>query len=153
MTQKTTFPPDLLRRFAPAPYVFSIVRDHQCVWIEANDLEVALAIRRSCMLQSKESRTRVLFWKLIRDSASPRGGSEMWIIVNGPLRTLHLGTGTIIIYDTERSELLGFIAHDVDSEQLVTALIPLLTSRERWPKSLQGGFLQRSDDSTLHDDN
>jgi hypothetical protein len=77
MTQKTTFPPDLLRRFAPAPYVFSIVRDHQCVWIEANDLEVALAIRRSCMLQSKESRTRVLFWELIRDSASPRGGSEI----------------------------------------------------------------------------
>jgi hypothetical protein len=143
MTQKTTFPPDLLRRFAPAPYVFSIVHDHQRVWIEANDLEVALAIRRSCMLQSKESRTRVLFWKLIRDSASPRGGSEILIFVNGPHRALHLGVGTIIIYDTERSELLGFIAHDIDSEQLVTALIPLLTSRERWPKNPRVVFTKK----------
>lgn len=121
------------------------------MWIEANELEIALAIYRSFMLQSREN--RVLFWKMIRDPAAPGGGSEVWIFVNGALRTLHIGTGTIIIYDEERSELLGFIARDVNIELLVTALIPLLTDSEKWQATSKAVFYREVTNSTSHDDN
>jgi hypothetical protein len=128
MTRATTFPPDLLRRFAPTPYVFTLFRGPKRVWIEANDLEIALCVRRFCILGSKGKQAGVLSWKLIRDNAAPLGGSEILILVNGPLRTLHLGPGTIIIYDVERLELLCFISHDVTAEDLTGVLIKLLTA-------------------------
>jgi hypothetical protein len=149
MMLTTTFPPDLLRRFTPTPYVFSVFHGQQRVWIETNDLEIALNVRRFCVLDLKEKQAGVLSWKLIRDDAAPVGGSEILILINGSLRTLHLGTGTIIIYDTERLELLCFIANDVTVENLIAVLIPLLTRDPRTDREVFPGNLQISDKQNI----
>jgi hypothetical protein len=41
-----------------------------------------------------------------------------------------MGIGTTLIYDRERSELLGFLASDVSAEKIVTSLIPALMDYE-----------------------
>jgi hypothetical protein len=58
--------------------------------------------------------------------AGPADSSERTIVSAGALRVLYRGTGTILIHDHERSELLGFVAKDVKVEELVTSLIPAL---------------------------
>lgn len=129
MMQKTTFPPDLLQRFAAAPYIFKVFRGEQYACVQSNDLEVALSVRRSCVLYSKKTQPDVRFWKLIRDRAAPSGrSSEVLIVADGPLLTLHAGTGTLLIYDRDKSEFLGFLAEEVSTEYLVNNLIPALTS-------------------------
>jgi hypothetical protein len=68
----------------------------------------------------------------------------MTIVVNGALRVLYLGVGTILIHDYERSELFGFVAANIRVVELVTSLIPaLLETRvnDKWTQPL----LQRSD--------
>jgi hypothetical protein len=145
MRQMATFPPDLLRRFAPTPYVFTLFNGAKRIWIEANDLEIALCVRRFCILDSKRKQPCVLSWKLIRDDAAFLGEAELLILVNGPLRTLHLGTGTIIIYDVERLELLCFISHNVTAEYLMGVLIPLLTEVSDTDGLLPSEFLQIND--------
>jgi hypothetical protein len=52
--------------------------------------------------------------------------SEVSILSDGPLRVLSLGAGTILIYDHERSELLGFVSCDVKPQTLISSLIPAL---------------------------
>jgi hypothetical protein len=56
----------------------------------------------------------------------PTDGSERTIVSAGALRVLYRWTGTILIHDHERSELLGFVAKNVKVEELVTSLIPAL---------------------------
>jgi hypothetical protein len=82
--------------------------------------------------------------KLIRETASPVDGSEITIVSNGTLRVLYLGTGTILIHDDERSELLGFIASNVKAQELVSSLIPALFDKST-QRELTEPLLQRSD--------
>jgi hypothetical protein len=65
-----------------------------------------------------------LLCKLIRDLADLGDRSEITIVSDGTLRLLYLGRATILIYDQERSELLGFVARNVKVEELVSSLIP-----------------------------
>ena len=118
--------PDLLRRFVPTPYVFSKCDGPARICIESNDLEIALGIRRSGILKCRENQSRELFCKLIRDLKAPVDDSEMSILSDGTFRVLCLGKGTILIYDHERSEVLGFISHNVKVQELVLSLIPAL---------------------------
>jgi hypothetical protein len=118
--------PDLLRRFGATPYVFS--RNDGCnqICVESNDLEIALKVRRSDIVQSQRGRFNGLRCKLVRDMKGPIGRSEVSIVSDGTLRVLCLGRGTILIHDQERSELLGFISRDVKAQELVSSLIPML---------------------------
>jgi hypothetical protein len=118
--------PDLLRRFVPTPYVFSKSNGPNRISIESNDLEIALGVRRTGLTDCRDGRRRGLLCKLIRDMAGPVDGSERTIVYDGALRVLYRGTGTILIHDRERSELLGFVAKNVKVEELVTSLIPAL---------------------------
>jgi hypothetical protein len=126
MKAETAWHPDLLRRFVATPYVFNsrIGREQLC--IQSNDLEIALSIRRSCIAQRFKGGSGVLAWKLIRDTAAPKDGASILTISDGILRTLLLGTGTILIYDRERAEVLGFISAAVKTQQLSSSLIPSL---------------------------
>jgi hypothetical protein len=126
MKSETCWHPDLLRRFVATPYVFNsnVGREQFC--IQSNDLEIALSVRRSCLAQQFKSYSKILVWKLIRDSAAPENGAQILTISDGVLRTLHFGTGTVLIYDWERAEVLGFISVSVQTQQLSSSLIPAL---------------------------
>jgi hypothetical protein len=124
MTEEPSRHPDLLRRFVPAPYVFSKHDGPTRLLIESNDLEIALSVRRSDIFHRRRNWGGGLLCKLIRDVAGPVDGSEMTIVSDETLRVLYLGRGTILVHDRERSELLGFIAGHVPAEELVLSLIP-----------------------------
>jgi hypothetical protein len=126
MTEEPCWHPDLLRRFVPTPYVFSICEGANRLLIESNDLEIALSVRRAGVVPRRANRDGGIACKLIRDIAGPVDDAEMTIVSNGALRILYLGRGTILIHDDERSELLGFIARNVKAEELVSWLIPAL---------------------------
>jgi hypothetical protein len=118
--------PDLLRRFVPTPYVFSKCDGPARICVESNDLEIALGIRRSGILKRDGNPRDELFCKFIRDLNAPVDDSEISIVSDGTLRVLYLGRGTILIYDHERSEILGFISRNVRVQELVLSLIPAL---------------------------
>jgi len=126
MTDDRCWHPDLLRRFVPTPYVFSRCDGPNRFQVESNDLEIALSVRQSVIAPRQGNRNGGLICKLIRDTASPVDRSEITIVSNGTLRILYQGTGTILIHDHERSELLGFIASNVRAQDLVSSLIPAL---------------------------
>jgi hypothetical protein len=118
--------PDLLRRFSPILYAFDIILGQKRVLIQSNDLELALRMRRLCMPRFREMRRVPDFCKLIRDADAPVSFQRVMVFDAGSLRTLHMGIGTTLIYDRERSELLGFLAPDVSAEKLFSSLIPAL---------------------------
>jgi hypothetical protein len=126
MTDEPRWHPDLLRRFVPTPYVFSDCDGPNRTLVQSNDLEIALRVRRFVVVHREGTRTGGLFCKFIRDMSSPADGSEITIVSDGVLRVLYLGRATILIHDRERSELLGFIASDVQVQELVSSLIPAL---------------------------
>jgi hypothetical protein len=118
--------PDLLRRFVAAPYVFSCRDASNRLHIESNDLEIALSIWHSNTVKNEGKRVGGLFCRLVRDTTSPAGGSELSIVSDGAMRVLHIGQGTILIHDKEKSELLGFVCRNVKGEELASLLIPTL---------------------------
>jgi hypothetical protein len=126
MTEEPCWHPDLLRRFVPTPYVFSKRDGPNRLFVESNDLEIALSVRQAGFVHRQSKRAWGLVCKLIRDMAGPVDGSEITIISDGALRVLYLGRGTVLIHDHERSELFGFIARNVKVEELVSSLIPAL---------------------------
>ena len=126
MTDSPIWHPDLLRRFLPTPYVFSKFDGPNRICIESNDLEIALSVRDSIIIERRGNRAGGLLCKIIRDTAAPVDGSEISIVSDGALRVLHLGKGTILVHDRERSELLGFVSRNVKTKELVSSLIPAL---------------------------
>jgi hypothetical protein len=124
MTVEPCWHPDLLRRFVPTPYVFSKGDGPNRLFVESNDLEIALGIRQADLVQLRGKRAGALLCKLIRDLADLVDRPEITIISDGTLRVLYLGRATILIYDQERSELFGFVARNVKVEELVSSLIP-----------------------------
>src|ERR1700733_4509943 len=122
--------PDLLRRFVAMPFVFWGRDGSSRICIESNELEIALRIRGSAVVQREGRRAGRLLCKIIRDMAAPVEGSEISILSDGSLRVLHRGRGTIVIHDRERSELLGFLASNVKASELVSSLLPLLFESE-----------------------
>ena len=130
MTNEPQCHPDLLRRFVATPYHFSKADGPNRLCVESNDLEIALSIRRSNIFWRQMIQGDGLACKLIRDMAGPVDSSNISIISFETLRILHLGTGTILIYDVERSELLGFVTRNVKVQELVDSLIPRLLNRQ-----------------------
>jgi hypothetical protein len=128
MTNEPRWHPDLLRRFVATPYVFNKSSGSGRIRVESNDLEIALGVRHSSIIQRAGATAGGLLCRLIRDIAPPLDGSEMLILSDGPLRTLHFGRGTILIHDRERSELLGFVSPNIKIQELVSSLIPTLLS-------------------------
>jgi hypothetical protein len=127
MTDEPCRHPDLLRRFVPTPYVFSKSDGPNRFFVESNDLEIALGVRHSDIVHREGNRAGGLLCKVIRDlTGGPIDGSEITLVSDGVLRILYRGRGTILIHDSERSELLGFIARRVQVQELMSSLIPTL---------------------------
>lgn len=130
MTNESRWHPDLLRRFVATPYTFSKYDGANQICVESNDLEIALSLRRSGVVEYQGRQAGGLRCKLIRDMTGPVDISEISIISDGTLQVLCLGRGTILIHDPERSELLGFIAPNVKAKELVSSLIPALLNHQ-----------------------
>lgn len=128
MTNQPCAHPDLLRRFVPAPYIFTQGEGLNRICIESNDLEIALSVRDFFITLSQKNRAGGLFCRLIRDmdSDSSADGAEISIVTDGALQVLRLGQETILIHDIERSEVLGFVSPCIKAHTLVSALIPAL---------------------------
>jgi hypothetical protein len=126
MTDEPWWHPDLLRRFVPTPYLFSKSDGPNRFVVESNDLEIALGVRHSDIVNYEGNRAGGLLCKFIRDQTGPIDGSEITIVSDGVLRVLYMGRGTILIHDRVRSELLGFVARGVQVGELVSLLIPAL---------------------------
>jgi hypothetical protein len=118
-------PPDLLRRFIPTPYIFNLFHNDANVCIQSNDLQLALVLRRY-MCALRPERARILQWKIIRDTDASVDFADILIVGDRLLRTIYAGTGTVLVYDRERSEIFGFLAPNLSMNQLVTFLIPAL---------------------------
>jgi hypothetical protein len=144
VTDEALWHPDLLRRFAAAPYIFSKDDGPRRICIQSNDLEIALAVRRSSYIHELGILPGGLC-KLIRDTDGPVDGSDISVISDLSLRVLCLGRGTILIHDRERSELFGFISCNVTAEKLASSLIPLLLNCSRGNGEMIQPLLQRSD--------
>ena len=126
MSSGNTLAPDLLRRFVPAPHVCNVFVGDTCARLETNDPSIVAAMPSVTASSSYENAEVSYFWKLIRDDEAPCGGGEVTIFSSGPLTTLLLGTGTVIVIDRERREVLGFIASDVGAKELVTSWLPVI---------------------------
>jgi hypothetical protein len=119
-------PPDLLRRFTPTPYVFEVWVNGSRIRIEADDLEIALAIRNACRVRSIPEVGPVLFWRLIRDGRASTYGPELAVFATGELRTVMHWSGTLLIADREKREVFGFIGAGLEMKELTEWLLPQL---------------------------
>jgi hypothetical protein len=126
MTTETPWHPDLLRRFVATPFVFCSGEGANQTCIQSNDLEIALIIRRCCIARLLQNNFNVLTWKFIRDASASTKNAQISTITDGSLRTLYFGTGTVLIHDCEKAEVLGFISAEVKTSQLVSSLLPAL---------------------------
>jgi hypothetical protein len=126
VTQTMNRHPDLLRRFVPILYSFEVICGNQYVRIRSNDLGFALRIRRFCLERSNGAQPIAGLWKIIRDDGAPVRSRNITLVTDGQLRTLHIGRGTVLVYDQEKSEFFGFIAPDVSSGELINLLVPKL---------------------------
>lgn len=126
MKLDATRSPDLLRRFVATPYVFVDSVGMSRHSVRSNDLEIALAVRRFWSTRRTENLPAVVSWQLIREISMPNDNAEITLLYAGKLRTLIAGTGTILFYDAQRSELLGFVSSTIAIKQLVSELIPTL---------------------------
>jgi hypothetical protein len=119
-------PPDLLRRFVATPYVLTdSVSPNRCS-VRSNDLGIALAVRRYWSDLRDETLSTVVSWQLIRDVLTPDDFTEITLLYTGELRTLIVGVATILFYDVQRAEFLGFISSTITTKRLVSELIPTL---------------------------
>lgn len=126
MTSEASRHPDLLRRFVATPYIFGGRDNSSRICVESNELEIALRLRDSAVIQFEAIRASGLFCKIVRDMAAPTDDHESSIIADGTLRVLCRGRGTIIVHDRDRSELLGFLSPKVKAVELVSTLLPML---------------------------
>lgn len=118
--------PDLLRRFVATPYVFTDSVGPSRHSVRSNELGIALAVRRSWSTPRAENLHTVTSWHLIRDVFEANTSTEMTLVSAGNLRTLIVGTETVLSYDAQRSECLGFVSSRTTIRRLVSELIPVL---------------------------
>jgi hypothetical protein len=129
--------PDLLRRFAPAPYCASLAIGDAAIELRTNDVDLLAAMRRAALAHTNGQHATSLFVKVIRDCDAPSVGSQLTLLSAWPLATLLLGTGTVLTIDCERHEIVGFLAPAVAAERFVHELLPMLLD-----------FLRRGEAST-----
>jgi hypothetical protein len=127
------FIPDPLMRFSPTPFSWMLERDGRCICIESNELAITLQMWLALRKQPAARIVRQLSHvRLIVDHGCGYGGlgpgyvDGPLYIDAGPVRTLLVGRGTVLFYDTESHELLGFLAPEQTTEDLMRHVAELL---------------------------
>lgn len=121
-------PDPLLRRVA-LPYRFRVGHGASDFQIESNDLTIALFIRQF-MLESPQYEM-VRRWRLIRDADGPASDGSYTAMENRELTMIVAGTGTILVFDRERGEVVGFIGADILLPEISELLGQLFTCASR----------------------
>jgi hypothetical protein len=124
MTVPPTGVPDLLRRFAPAPYGAIIGAGDTVLRVETNDPTIISEMQKVEVQQSLRNCGGLLFLKVIRDKDAPCDGGTVTMLSAYPLFTLHVGVGTMIVLDCERQEAMGFLSSEVAAEEFAYRLFP-----------------------------
>lgn len=126
MRLDATQSPDLLRRFVATPYVFADRVGLGRYSVRSNDLGIALAVRRFWSIRTAANLPAVVSWQLVRDGLATNDSTAITLLSAEELRTLIVGTETILFYDAQRSEVLGFVSSTITIKHLVSELIPTL---------------------------
>lgn len=140
--------PDLLRRFTATPYRFAALLHTTVITFETNDHKMLAAFEaRSEELAGALMSFPGRQWhcKIVRDFDVSNKNDEPYLINTQTLSTLFLGTGTFLGIDWQQGELLGFVAADLSSIDLLDALITVaqqhhLTCECRAPEKLRYRF-------------
>lgn len=126
MSTATIHVPDLLRRLAAAPYsARAVVRNHQLT-VQTNDPTLLAALQNLSTNSNVCGPSASLEVRVIRDEEAPSDGEDITILSAWPLTTLLVGSGTVLIMDAERREILGFLASPVTATQFVHELLPMV---------------------------
>ena len=102
--------------------------------IEADDLQLALSLRHACRAQSAENTEPIIFWRVVRERCAPQSGPEFSVFSSGKLKTFLHGTGTLLVKDIERREVVGFIGATLPLRQLTEKLLPLVMRSDAEPR-------------------
>ncbi len=76
-----------------------------------------------------------------------------WLLGMDLFARFYAGTGTILIYDKEKSEILGFLAPGVSAERFISSMLPVLIDGVRGSNIQFHGFYKEVTNDILHDDN
>ena len=117
-------PDPLLRRVA-LPYRFSVRQGALDFLIESNDSTIVLFIRQFMLESPQYEMARR--WRLIRDTDGPVNDGSYTAMKNRQLTMIVAGAGTILVFDRERGEVIGFIGADVLMPELSGLLAQLFT--------------------------
>ncbi|WP_158944205.1 hypothetical protein [Granulicella sp. S190] len=118
--------PDLMRRFVATPFHFTAMNGPNLFAVQSNDLEIALGLRRHVLNHWFLGHSGSSSWKIVRDVLAPDNTDTISLFQDGTIRVLQAGTGTILLYDRERSEVLGFLSKKTSVEHMVSCLVPML---------------------------
>jgi hypothetical protein len=132
--------PDLLRRFAPTPHLANVVIEGFPLAVQTNDLQIITEMQRTCAEEVKSRSDSPLLVRVVRDEDAPADDAEVVVISAWPLLILTVGTGTTIVLDCERREILGFLSLTVSAERFAEELLPTLLKRfcDEAPNQPQG---------------
>lgn len=124
--------PDLLRRFVATPYRFGAILYSKTVTFETNDRELLIGFRARAeelagVLVSSSGKP--WYWKVVRDYDISNEGDDALLLSSKELTTLSLGMGTVVAFDWNSGELLGFVAANISTEYLLDALLDVARGR------------------------
>jgi hypothetical protein len=123
--------PDLLRRFTPTPYFADVVFAGIPLAVQTNDPEITTAMQRGSSAEITSQFDRPMLVRVVRDDDAPDDSSGIMVLSAWPLVTLLVGTGTTLVLDCERREILGFLSLSVSADRFARKLIPILLKRFR----------------------
>jgi len=119
--------PDLLRRFTPTPHHLNVVLMGIPISVQTND--PGLISRMQSANQEHHSPDSALLLKLIRDFEVLNDSMETTLLSAGALTTMTIGGHSMITFDCERREILGFLSASISADLLIYDVLPALLSR------------------------
>ena len=129
MSATETGVPDLLRRFAPTPHYARVSIGGVDVELQTDDVEIVAEMQSQSRPVSDSISQMSVRAKIIRDHGAPLEDSDVTILSAAPLITLLVGTGTVLVLDCPRREILGFLAQSISAECFLDKLLPTLLIR------------------------
>lgn len=119
--------PDLFRRFVATPQRVVVSFGKKSIAVESNDRSITTCVAKYLAAgMQMEAVQRIQFVRIVRDKDIPSDGTRFSCVHSGPIVLLLRGSTTSIFLDVALGELLGFLAADVDIQELEHRLLPAI---------------------------
>jgi hypothetical protein len=119
--------PDLLRRFAVTPQRTVVTSGKKSIAIESNDRETTVHIAKFIAAHMElDAVQKIHLVRIVRDGDVTSDGTNLSCVHCGPVVALLRGSTTSFYLDVALGELLGFLATDVDFNELTQRLLPAI---------------------------